>query len=311
MRRFLIAMTATAALLLAACGGTGSRPTATKTVTATVTVSPPAQQQALSSYSPVPEADSGVNGLANAPSDPNAGDDQEGQFTRFIFNEVADFWQNTEGTTLDPQVTFQPVNTSNENDVTCGKSDTSDREGAHVDIVAQGPFYCQDNGQGQKVIYWPMASIFHLPGGTIPSYGAFAEAVAIAHEFGHYVQDVDGIIGPVNQHMAQAVTDGDDLTAAAWSQGLELQADCLAGDWVRSQEAQSLVSQDDLTAAANVTTAIGDDALNPGSEYFPDVHAHGTSALRLKWLNVGITDGTPADCNTWSEPVEGIYPQGQ
>lgn len=263
-----------------------------------VKLTPPADESYFNDFAQSPAAYGGVNGLANAPADPATGDLAESQFTEYVFHQVADFWQTTEGVKLDPGVTFQPVDASN-NPVSC--------EGASLDVSTKGPFYCPDNGQGQKVIYWPLQSIFTLPNGTIPSYGEFAEADAVAHEFGHYIQDLNNILTPVDQDIDSAEQSGNTMVAAAWSQGLELQADCLAGNWIRSEWDQNLITQDDLTQAANLTSAVGDDALNPDSVVTPPEYAHGTSELRLKWLNVGITDGLPADCNTWSEPVEGVY----
>jgi predicted metalloprotease len=260
-------------------------------------------QQQLAGYAAASAAPAGTNGLANAPVDPSSSDAAEAEFVRYVFHEVADFWQNTEGTKLDPGVTLQPVDATN-NPVPC--VDPASGQVENEDVSQVGPFYCDDDGQGNRVIYWPLQSVFTLPdGSSIPSFGAFAEADAVAHEFGHYIQDLNGILGPVHDKEIAAIEQGDDRTAAEWSQGTELQADCLAGDWVRSQWDQGTLTQDDLTAAANLTNAVGDDALDPTSQYSPPANAHGTSALRLKWLNVGITDGVPADCNTWSEPLEG------
>jgi predicted metalloprotease len=300
-----------AALILAstvsACGSNDEPSATVITTTATVTIQPPPEQSSLGS-SAAPLAAQGLSGLANAPSDPNSGEDAESQFAIFIFNEVAQFWSQTEGVDLQTTpVTFQMVYAANPT-VSCVLSDK--QTVATGDVKDIGPFYCQDNGQGQKVIYWPTANAFQFSDGTtIPSYGGFAEADAIAHEFGHYIQDLNGIVQTVQASADQATAQGDDMTAAAWTQGEELQADCMAGDWVRSQWDQGLLSDDDLTAAANVTQEVGDDVVNPGSEYFPKQGAHGTAELRLKWLNFGISDGVPADCNTWNEPVEGIYSQ--
>jgi uncharacterized protein len=301
-------------LLLAGCSSSGDSsggvaPAASvETTTATVSVTPPAEQSALDQYNSAPLAGSGANGLANAPTDPQQGVDAEAQFTTFIFQEVVDFWQNTEGVSLDPTVTFQPV-TSDSPIVSCVSSDK--QTVGTGDIAEIGPFYCQDDGNGNKVIYWPLGDAFTgLRGGTLANYGAFAEADAIAHEFGHYIQDLNGIIDVEQQNADAAQNAGDGILAAAWTQGVELQADCLAGDWVRTQWDANLLNDEDLTQAANLTYDVGDDIVNPGSEFFPEEGAHGTSDLRLKWLNFGISDGVPADCNTWNEPVEGIFTPG-
>jgi predicted metalloprotease len=288
------------ALGVTGCGAVGPKPSGSPVSTAV--------QHQLARYVAVRAASAGANGLADAPADPNSSDQAEAEFVRYVFAELVDFWHNTEGTSLDPPVILQPVDATN-NPVPCVEPGTQTVQDEDVSQV--GPFYCEDDGQGNKVIYWPLQSVFQLPdGSSLPSFGAFAEAEAVAHEFGHYIQDIDGILGPVHARALAAISEGDTRSAAEWSQGTELQADCLAGDWVRSQWDQGALDQGDLTAAADLTSAVGDDALDPGSQVSPSANAHGTSALRLKWLNVGITDGMPAHCDAWSEPLEGADTDG-
>ncbi len=250
-----------------------------------------------------PEAPTGVNGLANAPTDPTSGDQAEHDFDVFIFDEVVTFWKANENQPVADNLTFQTVDASN-NPVPCLSSDKqSGPQNVQADKI--GPFYCQDDGTGKPVIYWPLASIFTLPNGTIPSYGAFAEADAIAHEFGHYMQDLGGYLEASHQAAANAIQQGDIRTAAVWSQDIELQADCLAGVWVRNQWDASLLTQDDLNQAGTLTSAVGDDAIDPLRILFPKAGAHGDSEQRVRWLNVGIGSGLPGDCYTWNEPLYG------
>jgi predicted metalloprotease len=154
------------------------------------------------------------------------------------------------------------------------------------------------------LIYWPLQNVSVLPNGrTFPSYGRFAEATVIAHEFGHYIQDITGILAPVNQRVAAAAKRHDDLVAAWWNQDLELQADCFAGKWVRSEWDRSQVDPADLANMATLTDSIGDDAINPLAIRRPTRRAHGTSEQRARWLEKGLLEGNAAACSTWSEPL--------
>jgi predicted metalloprotease len=174
-------------LALAACNGSGDNSSANQeVVTKTVTATPPTQQEQLNQYAPVSAAPAGVNALAGAPADPSTGDQAEEQFAIYVFQKVVSFWRDTEGIQPNPDVTFQTVDTSNPT-TSCVDSDkNSEGYGTASTIpAAKGPYYCQDNGNGVKVIYWPTASVFDINGTTLPSLGSFAEAYAIAHEYGH------------------------------------------------------------------------------------------------------------------------------
>jgi len=147
-----------------------------------------------------PPAEAGFNGLLSAPTDPSTNDASEATFDRWAFHQVADFWtplmtQVGLQTGTSTEVTFQPVDATN-NPVPCASSDKQNEPGM-LNVTKIGPFYCRFNGAGKRVIYWPLQSIFTLNGRTIPSYGAFAEAEVIAHEFVHYMQDIANILARV------------------------------------------------------------------------------------------------------------------
>ena len=91
--------------------------------------------------------------------------------------------------------------------------------------AAAGPFYC---GRDQKVyidlaFYRELRDRFKAP-------GDFAQAYVIAHEVGHHVQNLLGIMGKVQARQQRA----SEREANALSVRLELQADCLAGIWPAS-----------------------------------------------------------------------------
>jgi len=299
-----------AGLILAACGGSSITPSpSTGDVTPSTQANrAPSRIQGQNDIDKIPlppPAAAGFNGLLSAPTDPSTNDVSEATFDRWAFHQVADFWtplmtQVGLQTGTSTEVTFHPVDAAN-NPVPCATSDKQNEPGM-LNVTKIGPFYCRFNGAGKRVIYWPLQSIFTLNGRTIPSYGAFAEAEVIAHEFGHYIQDITNILGPVTGYVLTYKQAGDNRDAAWWNQELELQADCLAGAWARHEWDAHLLSQTDLDQAATITDAVGDDAINPLVLLAPTSKAHGTSAQRVRWLNVGLQSGS-TKCDTWSEPL--------
>jgi predicted metalloprotease len=109
-------------------------------------------------------------------------------------------------------------------------------------------------------------------GGT---YGKFAVAYIVAHEYGHQVQDELGLF------------DRGIPTA-----NLELQADCFAGTWANSAYKENRVDSDDIREAVNAALAVGDfDASNPGH--------HGTPEQRAQAWNTGFESGDPSACSAY------------
>ena len=109
-------------------------------------------------------------------------------------------------------------------------------------------------------------------GGT---YGKFAVAYIVAHEYGHQVQDELGL-----------------FERGLPTVNLELQADCFAGTWANHAYEQNRVDQDDIRSALNAALAVGDfDASNPGH--------HGTPEQRAQAWNTGFESGDPSACNAY------------
>jgi len=160
--------------------------------------------------------------------------------------------------------------------------------------AAMGPFYCPDD----KKVYLDM-SFFrdmeaHYGGG-----GDFPDAYVIAHEIGHHVQDLLGILGKADdakQNMSK--TD-----ANAISVRIELQADCLAGVWAANANTDLKLTPQDIQQAVNTATAIGDDRLQTAARGYavPDSFTHGSSAQRAQWLTTGLKSGQIDSCNTFAQ----------
>jgi len=168
---------------------------------------------------------------------------------------------------------------------------------------AMGPFYCPTD---QKVyldtsFFREIESRFR---GCEGKACEFSQAYVIAHEVGHHIQNLLGVLPKVQQQQQRM-----DRTAANHLQvQVELQADCLAGIWashenkrLQSQGKPLLVEPGDIDAAMQTASAIGDDTLQRKAtgRVVPDSFTHGSSAQRQRWFMNGYREGTVAACNTF------------
>jgi predicted metalloprotease len=126
----------------------------------------------------------------------------------------------------------------------------------------------------------------------------FAQAYVIAHEIGHHVQNLLGILPKVEQ-AKQGV---EQTEANALQVRVELQADCLAGVWAnRAQAKWHFIEPGDVEAALQTASAIGDDRLQRQARGYvvPDAFTHGTSAQRVRWFTTGLKSGEVTSCDTF------------
>jgi hypothetical protein len=159
---------------------------------------------------------------------------------------------------------------------------------------AMGPFYCPND---QKVyidlsFYQDMKSKLGAP-------GDFAQAYVIAHEVGHHIQNVFGIIPKVTKaRMQMSEEEGNALQVR-----VELQADCFAGIWAQEADAsRKILEAGDVEEALNAAAAIGDDRLQRRSQGYvvPESFTHGTSEQRVRWFKQGMQAKDIRDCDTFA-----------
>jgi len=127
----------------------------------------------------------------------------------------------------------------------------------------------------------------------------FSQAYVIAHEVGHHVQNLLGIL-PKAQEMQQSM---DKVNANRVQVRVELQADCLAGVWAHhSEESWKFIEPGDVEAAMQTSAAIGDDRLQRQAQGYvvPDAFTHGSSEQRTRWFTTGLTSGKIENCDTFS-----------
>lgn len=167
---------------------------------------------------------------------------------------------------------------------------------------AVGPFYCPND----EKVYIDM-SFFDE---TLKQLGAqnvpFVQAYVVAHEYGHHVQNITGILQQ-GQQMDQS---GPQSGAVR----IELMADCFAGAWAHHATGTTdssgvkiitEITDEDINAGLEAAAAIGDDNIQGQmqGQVNPESFTHGTSEQRYKWFKLGIDTGDPGQCDTFSGNV--------
>ena len=159
-----------------------------------------------------------------------------------------------------------------------------------------GPFYCPQDSK----IYIDVDFTEQLLQQLGAKGGDAAEAYIVAHEFGHHIQNLTGI-------MSQVQSQGQQTGPSSPQVRLELQADCYAGVWFRNSTADPTgpiqkITQDDLNRVVDAAVAVGDDRIqeSQAGRISPESWTHGSSAQRKYWMSVGFKSGNPNQCDTFS-----------
>ena len=164
--------------------------------------------------------------------------------------------------------------------------------------AATGPFYCP----GDHKVYLDL-SFFDELQRRFGAPGDFAQAYVLAHEFGHHVQNLQGIERRVREEQQS-----DPRNVNALSVRLELQADCYAGVWGhqaaqpgRAARGEVELDPGDAEEALRAAAAIGDDRLQKlgTGRVMPEKFTHGTSEQRVTWFKRGFDTGDPKNCDTF------------
>ena len=159
---------------------------------------------------------------------------------------------------------------------------------------SSGPFYCS----ADQCVYIDL-SFFSDMNRTLGADGDFAYAYVIAHEVGHHVQYLLGILGSAHEKMSQL----SQSEANKISVKLELQADNFAGVWAHHENKMFGSLEDgDLEEALGTASVIGDDYLQKKAQGYtvPESFNHGTSKQRMKWFKRGFNSGDINQGNTFA-----------
>lgn len=158
--------------------------------------------------------------------------------------------------------------------------------------ASTGPFYCPVD----ETIYMDL-DFFHILKDRFGAQGGdFAIAYVIAHEVGHHVQNLQGILPQINK-MRQS---GDPQAQQAYI-ALELQADFYAG--IFGHHMEDYLSEGDIEEALSAAAAVGDDNIQKRTQghVVEESFTHGTSEQRAYWLARGLKTGDIQYGDTYSE----------
>ncbi len=162
--------------------------------------------------------------------------------------------------------------------------------------AAAGPFYCPTD----RKIYIDL-SFYDELANRFGAAGDFAQAYVLAHEVGHHVQNLIGVLPRFNEMRRElSKTDENKMSVR-----VELQADCFAGIWAHYTDQKGLLEGGDLEEALRAAQQIGDDTLQRNAQGYvvPDSFNHGTSQQRMDWFSRGYETGRMDECDTFSNPV--------
>ncbi|MET3924486.1 neutral zinc metallopeptidase [Devosia sp. 2618] len=217
---------------------------------------------------------------------PTTGDQADlRSFVGVVVKETEDLWTEVFAQQNQDYPEPKVVLFTNAVNTACGAADAS-----------TGPFYCP----GDRQVYIDL-SFYDQLRDEFGAPGDFAQAYVLAHEIGHHVQNITGVLPEFNRRRQSMSTE----QANAYSVRVELQADCYAGVWANYAGQEDLLDNGDIEEALNAAEQIGDDTLQKRMQGFavPKTFNHGTSAQRKTWFERGYANGNPGDCDTFSGNV--------
>lgn len=161
-----------------------------------------------------------------------------------------------------------------------------------------GPFYCPLDAK--VYIDADFFSILESQFGA--DDGALAQEYVVAHEYGHHLQNVLGLLGRAQQ---------DPKGPESGAVRIELMADCLAGVWAnhaattKDKDGRTFLkplTQADIQSALSAAAAVGDDRIQEKTQgrVSPESWTHGSAEARQRWFLTGYQKGDLNSCDTFA-----------
>lgn len=156
----------------------------------------------------------------------------------------------------------------------CGEAPSEDEATA---------YYCS----GDKVIFMPQDRLLEEAG-----LDQAAHLAVLAHEYGHHVQALSGILGAF--HRKASGFDEESPERLDLARRAELQANCFSGMFIAS-----------VAGRGSVSARLADDAVDSFRDTISD-ETHGTVKHQVRWGKTGFENNSTASCNTWTAPADEV-----